>query len=204
MPCFQPQQLFSQHIYGLRSLFSLAFVGRSLKKAMKFAQSKTLDLVVNLAIILAAVVLVYFLAQKYFGTSGAQDAPVQRPPIVAGTVFSLTGVDWSQNEKTVLLVLQVNCKSCSDSMPFYKTLVEKAKEKNIKLLAVLPDARAEGVYYLNENGVDIQDVRQVRRDELKEISATPTLILIDREGKVLNSWIGKLPSEKETEVIANL
>jgi len=57
---------------------------------------------------------------------------------------------------------------------------------------------------LKENGVEIREIRQVRRDELNEVSVTPTLILIDERGEVLISWTGKLPSEKEKEVTDNL
>ena len=168
---------------------------------MKSKFSKKLELVTNAAIILAVAVLGYFLFQKYFSAEGA---PPVRPEIVRGTKISLAGINWAQNRRTLLLVLQKNCPGCSNSMPFYKTLVEKSKGKEIQLVAVLPDSREEGIQYLKENGVEIREIRQVRRDELNEVSVTPTLILIDERGEVLISWTGKLPSEKEKEVTDNL
>lgn len=88
-------------------------------------------------------------------------------------------------------------------MPFYKTLVEKAKEKGVKLVAVLPNSREEGSQYLRENGVEIQEVRQAQLNTVN-VRGTPTLILVNDKGEVSNSWIGKLPSNKEVEVIGNL
>lgn len=115
----------------------------------------------------------------------------------------MPNVDWQVNQRTLLIVLQKGCRFCTESMPFYKTLVEKSKEKGIKLIAVLPSSREESIRYLKENGVDIQDIKQSQLD-LINVQGTPTLILVNEKGEVSNSWIGKLSSNKEVEVIGNL
>lgn len=164
---------------------------------MKTDFSKKIETVANLTIILVAILLGYFLIQKFFFQQNSQ------PPteIVKGTKISLPDIDWKANRKTLLLVLQKGCHFCSESMPFYKNLVEKTKEKGVKLVAVLPDSREESQQYLRENGVEIQEIRQF---QLNLVQGTPTLILLGEQGEVLNSWIGKLPSEKEKEVTDNL
>jgi thioredoxin-related protein len=167
---------------------------------MKTEVSKKLETVTNLVIIVVAIILGFVLIQKYFRSENPEKMPTE---IVKGTKVSLPDVSWRQNQKTLLLVLQKNCRFCSESMPFYKTLVEKSKVKGVQLIAVLPDSREEGVQYLKENGVDIQEIRQSRINEIN-VQGTPTLILLNDKGEVENSWVGKLPSEKETEVIENL
>ncbi len=165
----------------------------------KFSQK--VELFANITIILVAILLGYLLIQKLL----FQQVPQIQPPaeISKGTKISLPNVDWQVNQRTLLIVLQKGCRFCTESMPFYKTLVEKSKEKGIKLIAVLPSSREESIRYLKENGVDIQDIKQSQLD-LINVQGTPTLILVNEKGEVSNSWIGKLSSNKEVEVIGNL
>lgn len=162
--------------------------------------SKKIETIANAAIIVVAVLLSGFLAQKYFFSENSQPKPTE---IVKGTKISLPDVNWLQNRKTLLVVLQKDCRFCSESMPFYKKLVGKSKEKGIQMVAVLPDSREEGIQYLKENGVEIQEFRQSKLGEIN-VRGTPTLILTDEKGEVLNSWIGKLSFEKENEVMDSL
>ena len=167
---------------------------------MKTGFAQKLETVTNIAILIAALILGYLFIEKYFLSEKTQPQPTE---ITKGTKISLPEISWEQDKKTLLLVLQKDCHFCLESMPFYKTLVQKSKEKGIKLVAVLPNSREESVQYLKENGVDIQEVIQASSKNIN-VQGTPTLILTNDKGEVLNSWIGKLPSEKEQEVIGNL
>lgn len=167
---------------------------------MNLKFTKQLETITNFAIILAVIMLGYFFIQKYFLSENSQ---IPSTAITKGMKISLSDINWQENQKTVLLALQKDCQFCSESMPFYKILVEKSKGKGIKLVAVFPNSSEEGLQYLKENGVDIREVRQAGRGEIN-IKGTPTLILVNDKGEVENSWIGKLPSEKEKEVIDNL
>lgn len=167
---------------------------------MKIEVFKKIEMITNVAIIAAVVMLGFLLIQKSFSPKSPQKQDLQ---ISKGTKISLPDVNWAQNRKTLVLVLQKDCKFCSESMNFYQTLVEKSKEKGIQLVAVLPDSREEGFQYLKKNGVEIQEIRQVQTTEIN-VKGTPTLILINNKGEVEDSWTGKLPSEEEKEVIASL
>ena len=46
--------------------------------------------------------------------------------------------------------------------------------------------------------VSVDDIRQAPPDAVKAV-ATPTLIIVDQTGSVTESWVGKLPAEKEVE-----
>lgn len=168
------------------------------KMQSKFARN--LELSANGLIIIVAIVLGYFLIQKFF----FQPQTAQQPTEIAkGTKVSMSEIDWNANQKTLLVFLQKSCPVCTESMPFYKNLVEKSKEKDTKIVAVLPSSREESLKYLKENGVDIQEIKQFQPDAI-DVSRTPTLILVNAKGEVENSWIGKLPSEKEAEVMGIL
>jgi hypothetical protein len=70
-------------------------------------------------------------------------------------------------------------------------------------VAVLPQDVSEGRKYLNELGVPINEVRQSTLESLG-VGGTPTLILVDNKGAVTDSWVGKLPPDKESEVLGHL
>ena len=68
------------------------------------------------------------------------------------------------------------------------------------MIAVMPDDKIEVTKYLEKLGVLVDGIVNVSLSEVR-VTATPTLFLVDRSGKVTNVWIGKLDSDKENEVI---
>lgn len=167
---------------------------------MQSKLSQKVELAANIAIIIVAIFLGYILIQKFF----FQQNPSQPPTEIAkGTKISLTDTDWQANQKTLLLILQKDCRFCTESVPFYKVLVEKSKEKGVKLVAVLPNSREEGSQYLRENGVEIQEIKQAGLSSIN-VKGTPALILVNEKGEVEKSWTGKLPNPIESEVVGSL
>jgi hypothetical protein len=57
--------------------------------------------------------------------------------------------------------------------------------------------------YLADLGIAVDDVRQARLTSLG-IRGTPTLLLVNKDGVVRSSWVGRLRPEKELEVMARL
>jgi hypothetical protein len=103
-----------------------------------------------------------------------------------------------------LLALQKGCHFCSESAAFYQRLVrETAGRGNIHLIAVLPQTPDEGRKYLDELGVAIAEVKQAQLDSIS-VRGTPTLILVDNQGLVTTSWVGKLNADGEADVLRRL
>jgi len=167
--------------------------------------AKKIEVVANVAIIIAALALTFVLAKRYFAPVLPLAAPERAATnIQTGTKADFINVDWGKSDRTLLLVLQEGCHFCSESAPFYQRLAhETAQMSGIHLVAVLPQDVAEGSKYLNSLGVSIEDIRQAQLDSLG-VSGTPTLILIDAKGVVMKSWVGKLSSDRETEVLNQL
>ena len=116
----------------------------------------------------------------------------------------MPGVDWSGNDQTLLVVLQKGCHFCSESAPFYQRLVREAAGRgNIHLIALLPQAPDESRKYLDDLGVAIEDIKQGELDSVG-VRGTPTLILINNQGAVTTSWVGKLSADGEAEVLRRL
>jgi hypothetical protein len=133
------------------------------------------------------------------GSPGPEQAALQGPP--AGTAVALPGVDWGRGDRTLLLVLSKGCHFCSESARFYRRLAREAGQAGgVQLVAVLPQDVATGRGYLAELGVNIPEVRSAALDTL-HAPGTPTLILADRTGRVVDSWVGLLPPDREEEVV---
>ena len=165
---------------------------------------KKIEIAANISIILVGIVLAVALVKYFFFRAPAgNDRPV-RNYIQKGQKVAIENVDWAKNGQTLLLVLQNGCHFCSESAPFYKTLVQDAaKRSDIHLVAVLPQPTDEGKKYLNELGVAIDEVRQAPLSALA-IEGTPTLILVNNAGVASEIWIGKLKPDKEAEVLSRL
>lgn len=156
----------------------------------------------NILIIVAAVLLIGVVVQKYF-FSGAAVNPKARAQPVVGSKLNLSDVNFSSQPKTLVLVLQAGCRFCSESASFYKRIIENARNKNVNLVAVLPTGIEESKTYLNELGLNNLEVKRSPLDNI-QVSGTPTLILTDDKGEITDFWVGKLPLDKETEVINKL
>jgi hypothetical protein len=152
--------------------------------------AKTVEVTANVAIVLVAALLAVVLVKNYL-LKPAAPAAAPPPKIAAGTKLSLPGVNWSGN----------NCHFCSESAEFYRRLNHETSNRgDARLLAVLPQETGEGRAYLEKLGVTVDEVRQASLDSIGVVG-TPTLLLVNDEGSVTASWVGKLPSAKEGEVL---
>ena len=165
--------------------------------------TQRLEFLTNLAIIVAAVLLSVVLIKSYLLPDNSKNGP-RESRVTAGVQVSLPGVDWSNNNQTLLLVLQKGCHFCTESAAFYQRLVrETAGHGNIHLIAVLPQATDESKKYLDDLGVAIEEVKQAKLDSIG-VPGTPTLILVNDQGVVMTSWVGKLSADDEAKVLRRL
>lgn len=164
--------------------------------------TKRVELLANIAIIVVAVLLGGVLVKRYLLPQAT--SPQTQARIQPGTKLSVPGIEWGKNERTLLLVLSTTCHFCTESAPFYQRLAqEKAKKGGVGLVAVLPQSVGDSQKYLQNLGVSVDDIKQAGLDAV-HVRGTPTLILADRTGAVVESWVGKLPAEAEVEVLNRL
>jgi len=162
--------------------------------------TRTIEVTTNIAIILVAILLGVVLVKNYLLSEPKPD-PSAPPTVPVGTQMSLQDVNWGAKKRTLLMALSDTCRFCTESAGFYKKLAqERAKSNDVRIIAVLPQDVSAGQAYLNKLGVSVDEVRQSSLDAVG-VKATPTLILVDDKGVVTASWVGKLPPDKENEVI---
>jgi thiol-disulfide isomerase/thioredoxin len=166
------------------------------------AIQKKVEFAANIAILLVAIVLGYVLIKQFvFPSPAAGPGPTKQPEI--GAKINLPDTDFSTSDKTLVMAIRKGCHFCSDSAPFYQKLAQIAAEKHIRLIAAFPHSVEEGEGYLKELNVPITEMKQADYAALN-VGGTPTLILTDKNGQAQKVWLGKLPADKEAEVISSL
>jgi len=168
--------------------------------------ANTLEMLANGSIIIAALLFSTVIMRSYLTRNVEPKAqsisqPVAQRLMQKGDVVSVSNLNWPQNERTLLLALSTTCHFCTDSAPFYQRISKE--HGTTHLLAVFPQSVSEGEIYLSKLGVKVDEVKQVSFGELG-ITGTPTLALVDRAGKIMNTWEGILPPSSEKEVLGRI
>lgn len=161
---------------------------------------RKLETLANVAIIVVAILLSFVIAKKYLFS---QNEDKQKPSISIGMKLELPEIDWKQSPKTLLFVLQKECRYCSESASFYKKIVANKSNANNRLIAILPSNLDESSQYLETLGLKVDEIKQQQLSKIN-ISGTPTLILVNNSGEITDFWIGKLNQEKEIEVLSKI
>ena len=174
---------------------------------------KKVEVLANLAVIVASIVLCSVLVKKYFfapkqaaaaatSTSPFSVNPKSRSALQPGTKISLPGIDWTKSNRTLVLALSTTCHFCTESAPFYQKL-QQQKPSDLRLIAVLPQTTDQSRTYLDKLGVAIPEIVQSPIASIGA-SGTPTMILVDSEGKVQESWVGRLSEEESARVLGRI
>jgi hypothetical protein len=164
--------------------------------------SKKIELVANVAIIVVACLLGVTLVKNYL-LPKKPERTVQAPPenrSVGNPTVSSLDIDWKKSKVTLLLVLSTQCHFCTESAPFYREL---KKRDGVHIVAVLPQDLPESKKYLTQLGIGVDEVRQVSLPSIG-VEGTPTLLLVDQEGAIKNTWRGKLSRLQESSVLDRL
>lgn len=170
---------------------------------MKNFAQKTENLA-NIAIIIVALLMGTVLVKKYLLPARPAVQPTLGVDIKPGEKVALQDVDWAQVNQTLLIVLSQDCNYCSESVPFYQQLIKQVNENpQSRIIAIFPQDPITGKRFLTDHGLLIKEVRQADLNALKA-RGTPTLILVDNQGIAKRVWIGKIPAQKESEIISEL
>ena len=157
-----------------------------------------IEVAANIVVIVFAVIVgSVFLKDRFSNVAPEPDF------VKAGDKFAnLDGWNWGAHDQTLVLALRKGCHFCEDSAPFYQRLAAQQQKggSDSSIVAVFPDSAATVNEVVQSEGLGVQAVAGVPLEKLK-ISATPTLLLVDRSGIVRNAWIGMLSPRQELEVM---
>jgi hypothetical protein len=167
--------------------------------------SKKMEVAANVAIVVVAVLLSAVLVRSYLAAPSEREEvlpPVQtQRTIQSGEPVNLPGIDWQKNGRTLLMALSTTCHFCTESGPFYQRISQK--RGGTSLVALFPQELGESQQYLKGLGVEVDEIRQAALGDFG-LRGTPTLILVDERGRVVNTWVGMLGPEMENDVFGQL
>lgn len=157
-----------------------------------------IEAVSNIIVIVFAVVVGSVFLKDRLSTPAPESNAVKAGDRLA----NLDGWDWGAHDQTLVLGLRKGCHFCEDSAPFYQRLLaqQPPEGSNSAIVGVFPDAADAVKDVVQSEGLGMQALAGVPLERLK-IDATPTVLLVDRNGTVTNAWIGMLSPRQELEVI---
>jgi len=171
-------------------------------------KKSTLDTVANIAIIVVCAIAAFVLIRQNFFNPNQQQAGQRPPEVKAGEQFdALRQVVPAGADRAMVVAFSPTCHFCTESMPFYKRLVEQRNQKgsNTKVIAAVPNdaAKAEEQKTMTSAGVQPDALVALNFQDIK-VPGTPTILLVDNQGKVLDVWVGKQDSSGEEEILEKL
>ncbi len=149
-------------------------------------QGKKLETVTYLATLLVCALTVGILVWRFVVPHETGSVHAKVP---LGQHLRLSSVDWTTTPKTAVLALSTKCHFCTESAPFFRTLVDTAHARKVRVIAVLPQGRNEAMKYLA--GLDLQ-LDAVISAPLNSVGAqgTPTVLLVNASGVIVDGWVG--------------
>ncbi len=157
------------------------------------------EVAANVVVILLAVVIGSVFLKDRFFTPGLDPNEVKAGDQLPG----LDAYKWKAHERTLVLALRNGCHFCEASMPFYHKLaqLEQSNQIGVHLVALFPDDPAVVRQVLQTQQLTLEVLPLFELGQVK-VQATPTLMLVDEQGRVSKVWMGQLPAAEEAEVIA--
>jgi hypothetical protein len=111
----------------------------------------------------------------------------------------IQGIDFSRAPTTLVMVLRESCPYCTASMDFYKRLAESSRRGRLVVLS--SDAPEVMAAYLEQHGFE-PDQTLSTAGPLR-IDGTPTLLLVDRDRVIRQSWSGLIERPSQERDVLN-
>ncbi len=162
--------------------------------------SKALEKVVNIAVLVACAAIIYQVGMSAYRSR----VPSKVPPYTSGTLIrDNQELNLAAAHRTLILVTSSHCHFCQASIPSFKRLTEKAHSVGIRVIAAAAEEAKANEDYLRQNGLHIDHVVALLQSSLV-IHGTPTLIVVDDRGRVIDSWQGMVDASSEAKIASDL
>jgi thioredoxin-related protein len=157
-----------------------------------------IEVTTNLLIILVLVLIGGSLVKAHFG---------HKPPglSVGEQIAAPAGYHWQEHDQTLVVAVRAGCIYCEHSYPLYLRLAGLEHDNRLKahMLVVMPDNKEKGAALLSAHGLSSQNISGTLLNNMK-VYGTPTLLLVDANGRLLQSWIGELDASRADALLAQL
>jgi thioredoxin-related protein len=169
------------------------------------SKKSTLDTIANIAIIVVCAIAAVVLVRNQFFPPAPGRMPGGPPQVEKGERFDqLKAIVPAGSNRALVVAVSPTCHFCNDSMPFYKKLIDERNQKGsgVKVIAAVPSeqAKAEESQKFASAGAQPDGMVHMDFSSIK-VPGTPTLLLVDNNGKVLDVWVGKQDEKGEKDIL---
>ena len=107
--------------------------------------------------------------------------------------------DWyASRPRTLIVFARASCGACRKAQPYFQQLVEFVAGRAAVVVAGGADARDQDAEFARLIGINDTGFKLVPAG--LRVRATPTLVLVDRQGRILAAWEGVGPPEKQNAI----
>jgi hypothetical protein len=125
-----------------------------------------------------------------------------RATFARGDVFSIP-VDRRDNTFTLVLMIRPACGHCLESVSFHRRLINEARRQGrVQVIGAGYRPFDTVQEYFTRHG--LRTDHNVVLSHMTRVAATPTLVLLDPTGVILDVWSGTLTPEEEEHVWASV
>jgi hypothetical protein len=162
-----------------------------------------LDTAANIATVLVAIAVGGVIAQRY-RTPSLPTGP--NSYAVGEDISQAVPVDFGVAERTAVIAVQEGCHFCEESMPFYRRLITERnrRKSDVRIVFAAPVRDTTIQASLASKGVMPDSVVHVEAGSKFRITATPTLLVADRAGRVTSEMVGELAPDQQQETMDKL
>lgn len=118
---------------------------------------------------------------------------------------------FEEAEVTMVNVWATYCGYCIDEMPYFKDFAEKYKDKGFQVVGIVTDAASakdEAVgRIIEETGADYPQIvfnQTMFNTYLKDVQAVPATVFVDKNGKIIEEYLGAKCREDWEKIIEGL
>ncbi|MFN2492960.1 MAG: TlpA family protein disulfide reductase [Pyrinomonadaceae bacterium] len=163
-----------------------------------------LEVATNAVVLLVAVLILSAFAVSHFSrpaTNRTVSDGLQR----GQQIPSLGGIDYSSSPHTLLIAMSTQCGHCTASIPFYNQLagLKSNGKAQLRIVTAFSNPDENVRQYVEQHQLKLEAKNSVDFRQLK-IAGTPTMILVDPSGRVVDFWVGELSSEDQQRVVQSL
>jgi len=168
-------------------------------------KKSSLDTAANIAIIVVCAIAAVVLIRNQFFPPRPGPPPGSPPAVEKGDRFDqIKAVLPAGTSRALVVAVAPGCHFCNESMSFYKQLLDQRNQKSspVRFIAAVPNdaAKTEEAQKFATAGAQPDSLVHLDFNTIK-VPGTPTLMLVDNDGKVLDVWVGKLDESGEKEVL---
>ncbi len=132
---------------------------------------------------------------SYFGVK-----PTAAPPVyAAGDRVDVPAAWYADAPHTLIVFARASCTACERAQPFLKDVVSRMNGKGAAVMAHPDGAPEDDRKFARSLGVSDDHVFLTTPG--LRVRATPTMVLVDRQGKVLGAWEGAGKPERQAAIL---